>query len=58
MKLQQMMLIILRTSIIDLGVIVLSNEEKSIEKDGEKIRVIGIEDPLNGVSVADALSRF
>lgn len=48
----------IKNSLIDLGVIVLSNEEKSIEKDGEKIRVIGIEDPLNGVSVADALSSF
>jgi len=42
----------------DLGVIVLSNEEQWIEKDGERLRVIGIEDPLNGVSVADALSSF
>jgi predicted MPP superfamily phosphohydrolase len=48
----------IKKSLTDLGVIVLSNEEQWIEKDGEKLRVIGIEDPLNGVSVADALSSF
>lgn len=48
----------IKTALADLGVIVLSNEERTIEKDGEQLRIIGIEDPLNGVSVGDALSKF
>lgn len=48
----------IKASLSDLGVIVLSNEEKTIEKDGEKLRIIGIDDPLNGVSVGDVLSQF
>ena len=48
----------IKASLTDLGVKVLSNEEKIIEKDGEQLRIIGIEDPLNGVSVGDSLSKF
>lgn len=48
----------IKNSLKNIGVIVLSNEETTIEKDGEQLRIIGIEDPLSGVSVADALSTF
>lgn len=48
----------IKTSLSDLGVIVLSNEETMIKKEGEPLRIIGIEDPLAGVSVEDALKTF
>ncbi|WP_313894333.1 metallophosphoesterase [Psychrobacillus sp.] len=48
----------IKTSLSELGVIVLSNEETVVEKEGESIRIIGIEDPLAGVPVAEALSIF
>ncbi|TQR17801.1 metallophosphoesterase [Psychrobacillus soli] len=48
----------IKASLVSLGVIVLSNEETTIEKDGEQLRIIGIEDPLNGVPVGEALSKF
>jgi hypothetical protein len=48
----------IKTALSDLGVHVLTNDEQTIVKSGEAVRIIGIEDPLNGVSVADALSRF
>ncbi|TQR17318.1 metallophosphoesterase [Psychrobacillus vulpis] len=48
----------IKTALSELGVTVLSNEEQVIEKDGERIHIIGIEDPLNGVSVSDALINF
>ncbi|MFJ7972641.1 metallophosphoesterase [Psychrobacillus sp. NPDC096389] len=48
----------IKSSLKNIGVVVLSNEETTIEKDGEQLRIIGIEDPLSGVSVADALSTF
>ena len=58
MKLLRMISDNIKTSLTDLGVNVLSNEEQIIEHNGEKIRIIGIEDPLNGVSVNEALSQF
>ncbi|WP_391118911.1 metallophosphoesterase [Psychrobacillus sp. L3] len=48
----------IKSKLLDLGVQVLSNKEQIIEKSGERIRIIGIEDPLSGVSIADALSKF
>ena len=48
----------IKNSLTELGVNVLSNEEQIIEHKGEDIRIIGIEDPLNGVLVNEALSRF
>ena len=48
----------IKESLSNLGVNVLSNDERFIEKDGEQLRVIGIEDPLNGIPVEDALSYF
>lgn len=48
----------IKTSLSDLGVNVLTNEEQTIENNGEQIRIIGIEDPLNGVLVSEALSNF
>lgn len=48
----------IKTALSDLGVNVLSNEEQWIEREGEQIRIIGIEDPLNGLSVEEALSSF
>ena len=48
----------IKTSLIDLGVKVLSNEERIIEYNGESIRIIGIEDPLNGIPISEALSQF
>ncbi|MFJ5771205.1 metallophosphoesterase [Psychrobacillus sp. NPDC093180] len=48
----------IKSALSDLGVHVLSNEETIIEKDGEHLRIVGIEDPLNGVSVGDSLSKF
>ena len=48
----------IKTSLMDLGVKVLSNEEQTIEYKGEKIRIIGIEDPLNGILVSEALRQF
>ncbi|ALC87061.1 phosphoesterase [Bacillus sp. FJAT-22090] len=48
----------IKTSLTELGVNVLTNEEETIEKDGEQVRIIGIEDPLNGVLVKEALSKF
>ncbi|MFJ7825742.1 metallophosphoesterase [Psychrobacillus sp. NPDC096623] len=48
----------IKTSLIDLGVKVLSNEEQIIEHNGDEIRIIGIEDPLNGISVNEALREF
>ena len=48
----------IKSALTDLGVTVLTNEVRIIEKDGERIRIIGIEDPLNGTSVANALSKI
>ena len=48
----------IKTSLTELGVNVLSNEENIIKRNGEVIRIIGIEDPLNGILVNDALSQF
>lgn len=48
----------IKSSLTELGVNVLSNEEKIIEYNGEDIRIIGIEDPLNGITVNEALSQF
>lgn len=48
----------IKTSLTELGVNVLSNEEQIIEHNGEDIRIIGIEDPLNGILVNEALSQF
>jgi len=48
----------IKNSLTELGVNVLSNEEQIIEHKGEDIRIIGIEDPLNGVLVNEALSQF
>ncbi|QFF97430.1 metallophosphoesterase [Psychrobacillus glaciei] len=48
----------IKSMLLDLGVHVLSNNEQIIEKSGEHIRIIGIEDPLSGVTVTDALSKF
>ncbi|WP_391206264.1 metallophosphoesterase [Psychrobacillus sp. L4] len=48
----------IKSKLADLGVHVLSNKEQIIGKNGERIRIIGIEDPLSGVSVADALNKF
>lgn len=48
----------IKNSLSDLGVHVLSNEQEIIEYNGEDIRIIGIEDPLNGVLVKEALSQF
>lgn len=48
----------IKNSLTELGVNVLSNEEQIIELNGEQIRIIGIEDPLNGILVNEALSQF
>ncbi|MEK4484080.1 metallophosphoesterase [Psychrobacillus sp. FSL H8-0484] len=48
----------IKASLSDLGVTVLANDERIIKKDGQQIRIIGIEDPLNGIAVSDALSKF
>lgn len=48
----------IKNSLTELGVNVLSNEEQIIEHKGEDIRIIGIEDPLNGILVNEALSQF
>ncbi len=40
------------------GVNVLSNEQTWLEKEGERIRLIGIEDPLGGTSVKEALNTL
>lgn len=48
----------IKTALTGLGVHVLSNESEMIEKNGEQLRIIGIEDPLNGISVAEALGRL
>lgn len=48
----------IKTTLTELGVNVLSNEEQIIEHNGENIRIIGIEDPINGVLVKEALSQF
>jgi predicted MPP superfamily phosphohydrolase len=48
----------IKKELSNLGVIVLSNNEQIIEKNGERIKIIGIEDPLSGVSVEDALIKF
>ncbi|WP_419960559.1 metallophosphoesterase [Psychrobacillus sp. BM2] len=48
----------IKNSLSDLGVNVLSNEQQIIEYNGEDIRIIGIEDPLNGILVKEALSQF
>ncbi|QUG39948.1 metallophosphoesterase [Psychrobacillus sp. INOP01] len=48
----------IKNSLTELGVNVLSNEEQIIEHNGEQIRIIGIEDPLNGILVNEALSQF
>lgn len=48
----------IKNSLTELGVNVLSNEEQIIEHNGEDIRIIGIEDPLNGILVNEALSQF
>ncbi|WP_144510580.1 metallophosphoesterase [Bacillus sp. FJAT-22090] len=48
----------IKASLTNIGVVVLSNEERIVKKDGEQLRIIGIEDPLNGVTVADALNSL
>lgn len=48
----------IKNSLSDLGVNVLSNEQQIIEYNGEDIRIIGIEDPLNGILVKEALSQL
>ena len=48
----------IKSTLTDLGVTVLTNEVRTLEKDGERIRITGIEDPLNGTSVTDALSKI
>ncbi|MEK4243830.1 metallophosphoesterase [Psychrobacillus sp. FSL K6-2684] len=48
----------IKTSLQDVGVHVLTNEEEMMEYNGEKMRIIGIEDPLSGFSVNEQLKRF
>lgn len=48
----------IKSSLIDLGIKVLSNEEQIIEHNGDSIRIIGIEDPLNGIPINEALRQF
>lgn len=48
----------IKTSLMEFGVHVLSNEEVTIEYNGEKMRIIGIEDPLSGLLVRDQLENF
>ncbi len=48
----------IKEALFNLDVQVLSNQMVWLEKEQEKIRIIGIEDPLNGVEVADALAEF
>ena len=45
----------IKEALVKIGVNVLSNEQTWLEKKGERIRLIGIEDPLGGTSVKEAL---
>ena len=47
----------IKSSLSQLGVTVLSNEVETLSIEGQTIEVFGIDDPLNGTRIADALAK-
>lgn len=47
----------IKSSLSQLGVTVLSNEVEAVTLEGQTIEIFGIDDPLNGISVTDALAK-
>ncbi len=47
----------IKSSLSQLGVTVLSNEVETLPIEGQTIEVFGIDDPLNGIPIADALAK-